>query len=940
MNLFNLRRSTLSTALTASLLASSTAIAQDAVGLDALSNDRLMQELATRGMTTLLDRAFEQNNVPRERQQGILTLIALRELGDPDKKITNRQREELIQQIVKGIETALPSITDPNTLWQQATTLITQGVERDVNTLEYWGENPRTQAMLRPIVETVIKLLDRTAELATAEADKVANSLRGVNDPNVRKWEQLDMLATNATYTKYMVDYYLALSIDAADPRRKQVADAAIEYLSQFDNPDSTIQSLVRNRLAKLHMIKADYAAAMKLFDSVASADAEIAPPPDAYQQYEARYFGIVSELLSGNLDNAGKELVELRAWQQSTLPQDAGVQQGVEAAAAMLDYRIASARAAAEKAPAEKKRHDEAAVAVLLGLLKDRPDLESIIFEQLMRSLPENADVSGLDTLLLRALVQKGDEERLKEEGDPVDTATLERAIAAAREMVKRKGSADADLVDAAAIRLPFFLQKLDRDIPAANAFIDYIEAFPENQQNARIALDNAGSILVQVRKNPETATTVEGLALYDRLLPVAIAPPFNRLDLAFEWARRLQELGRYKEAVDAYRKVPADDSRSLHARFFEMVALKQRLGDDVEQLDPGARQRIVAEIDKLADTVNRQANAALAAASTEDERLNYQSMLVRTALLAADVARRELKDPNRTLAVLDGFEASVKGLARENEMLGEALFLRVQAYMGLNETSKATDALVRLIEQGGEQGLAVVYNLLMKLNQDLDQARAANDIESMRVLAQNRAALSGFLVDWAEKHRDPNVKANAYSYAVFDAATKQLAANLETDPARKRQLTEETLRIFQALQARPEGANDPAVMLGLGLSHYALGNYEQARQNLGPLVAERKLGTAKKEITQDGETRLVDNDQYWEATFKLLHSNMMAAGDNAEVMASTKAYLGRLYVQWGDQVGGNNWRDEFESLRKELIPDLKVTPLSEITAQSQAPQ
>ena len=61
-------------------------------GLDSLSDDRLISELASRGMTTLLERAFEVNNVPPQQRQGMRTLVALRQLSDA--KLTASQRRE------------------------------------------------------------------------------------------------------------------------------------------------------------------------------------------------------------------------------------------------------------------------------------------------------------------------------------------------------------------------------------------------------------------------------------------------------------------------------------------------------------------------------------------------------------------------------------------------------------------------------------------------------------------------------------------------------------------------------------------------------------------------------------------------------------------------------------------------------------------------------
>src|SRR5207248_1723318 len=108
-------------------------------GLDALNDDRLMNELAARGMTGLLDRAFEVNHVPRAEQEGRRTLIALRQLSEKGAQLNARQKQEIIQKVVAGIEQALASMRDPETLMKQAKVLTEEGADPLVNTLEYWG---------------------------------------------------------------------------------------------------------------------------------------------------------------------------------------------------------------------------------------------------------------------------------------------------------------------------------------------------------------------------------------------------------------------------------------------------------------------------------------------------------------------------------------------------------------------------------------------------------------------------------------------------------------------------------------------------------------------------------------------------------------------------------------------------------------------------------
>src|SRR3954467_11820637 len=71
-------------------------------GLETLSDERLISELASRGLTNLLDRAFEVNKVPPPQRDGMRALVALRQLSD--SKLTVAQRRALVGKIAAGIE--------------------------------------------------------------------------------------------------------------------------------------------------------------------------------------------------------------------------------------------------------------------------------------------------------------------------------------------------------------------------------------------------------------------------------------------------------------------------------------------------------------------------------------------------------------------------------------------------------------------------------------------------------------------------------------------------------------------------------------------------------------------------------------------------------------------------------------------------------------------
>jgi hypothetical protein len=242
---------------------------------------------------------------------------------------------------------------------------------------------------------------------------------------------------------------------------------------------------------------------------------------------------------------------------------------------------------------------------------------------------------------------------------------------------------------------------------------------------------------------------------------------------------------------------------------------------------------------------------------------------------------------------------------------LISGALFLRVQAYMQLGRDNDATTTLVKYLNTTTpDEGAQTVHDLLAVLNTELEQARRAGNTELMRQLADNRAMLSGFLVKWAESSTDPKVHGYSYIYKRFDADTKRLAAELETDPASRQRDLAAAMDLYKRLQS-PEnvamyqaslesGADkdypDPLVTLGIGLIAYEQGDCATVKATLGRLIQDEKLGQ--------------DNDQYWEAAYKLLDcmNTLANRGDPGTSKADVQKSLKVLYLIWRDETGGSN--------------------------------
>ena len=684
-------------------------------------------------------------------------------------------------------------------------------------------------------------------------------------------------------------------------------------------------------RIAKLNMVKGDYATARKLFDQMLKPDFK--PAPAVAQQYEARYFRAVTEVLDKKPDAAAKAMADLLTWQQTNLPADKATQDGAAAAGAMLEYRVDSLRADLASDPKSKADFDADARKVLLKLQADHPEFRAIISDLIIARLPENASMTDLDPLMLDALVRRAVVEVQRPETAQADTTALQRGISAAVELLKRTGpDVDPQSQENAAFVLGYFHQRLGNDIDSVNAFLDYVEHHPATER-APIAMQNAEANIVKAKKSGLDDARLG--AAYDRFLPLAINPPYNRKALAMEYAYRLLKEDKPKEALNYFEQVPADDKRLLAARFYQMLATKQVL-DSLKPNDP-QRTTMLASIQKLANDVN-----ALAATSDDKDR---QSMMVRTELLAAELARVDQKDPARAIALLADFENAAKGLPNQASLLNEALLIRVQSLMGLGKFNEAADSLQTLLKtQSGGQGAAIVYSLLVKLDADFDKAQQAGDTEAMRKIARNRAALSGNLVAWAKDNPDPRIKQFTYRYSVYEADTKARAADVETDPAERAKLFDEALKLYAKLDS-PENlaaykatlppaqqagaAYDPAVKRGVAMLQYDMGDYADAQKGLAVLLKDARLGSPLMDTEQDGQIRTTDNDAYWEAVLKLIRSNLKLGAD----VDAQKTFLKNLYIRWGDHVGGKKWKDEFDKLKTELIPDFNPPKLDAAT-------
>jgi hypothetical protein len=893
-------------------------------GLDHLDESLVMEQLATANLNALLNRDMDAFKVPQTQRDQMGTLPLLHQLMNPIG-LNVSKRHELAVRVASGLDGILPKENNAKSLLDLTNELYSAGVLPTQTEMEYFGENPTTQNQLKPVVETCKKMFEKVESLALAELDVVANKIKTPAQFTALKpqMDALRMIKFEAEYTDNMAAYSLCLSIPQG-PDRKKIADPAITYLSDYDNPQSTVQPVVRMQIAKLQLAEGDFAKAKGNFDSIANnPNNVIVPAPTLDDQNNARYFAIVSQIQARKLPAAETDIQSLEKWQQTNyLPALKPAEQNeVKASMAMLKFRLLSTQADLAAAPAVHEDLNNKAMDVLSQLLKEQPGLKDLVFDQLIGRIPANADLATLPTLLLQGFRQLGFDELHRPEGDLIDKKKLQRAIDSSVELIKRKGQPGVDTadVDKSAYFLGYAYERMDEDKLAAAAFLDYAEKFAADKGWAADAVNHAGKWIFELRKKSEDDADIR--ALYDRFLPLAIAAPYNHKDLAFRYAKLLKQEQKYAQAITYYKMVPKTDPSYPDAQLQELQALSQALGD--QTLAPDARKDIVNQIVDLARVID----GLYSSATSEADKKIYVQWAVVADECAASLTRSELKDPAKSLKILDGFEDRVAASADPAKAHTVALQIRIGDYMDSGNINQAVKELLALLNTDQTAGQGLMFSVLDTVSRDMDAAKTAGNKDEVKKLAQDKADLSAFVVDWASKNKDPKVLSQLPIFQRFDADSQKDAAELIDDPSIRREKLTDALHKYQAIVNTPNNEQlQLAAQQGIGLVQFDLQNYDEAIKFLSPLVTQHKVGEAMIMDGPPGAQHEVDNPQFWQANYELIKSMVESAKKNprdsksAETLKNANSYLLTQYVIYGNKTGGTQYHDDYEKLKTEL--------------------
>src|ERR1700722_11878611 len=148
---------------------------------------KAMYELANRGMAPRLEFYFQKYNVPDEQRRQVMMIVSLRHLDDPQfAALSESDRAKEIEHIVNNVNDLLPGVHDPQQLIRYAAALTKNGADALISNLEYWGEAPKTQAMLHPIALSIDKILRQAVDEPRKKADALLSKIKLSDDQNAK----------------------------------------------------------------------------------------------------------------------------------------------------------------------------------------------------------------------------------------------------------------------------------------------------------------------------------------------------------------------------------------------------------------------------------------------------------------------------------------------------------------------------------------------------------------------------------------------------------------------------------------------------------------------------------------------------------------------------------------------------------------------------------
>ncbi len=215
------------------------------------------------------------------------------------------------------------------------------------------------------------------------------------------------------------------------------------------------------------------------------------------------------------------------------------------------------------------------------------------------------------------------------------------------------------------------------------------------------------------------------------------------------------LAQSGRYREAVDMYKRVPFDHDDYYPAQRQAMLSLLAY----EREADATAKPRILRELDALMSRVQAEAARDRESRVNPDRAMTARRAEATVRLVHADLAM-DSGDYNKAIEQLDGFEADYPD---QPDLIAESLEHRVIALGDSGRHEDLAKAAQLMVQDFPDQAAPVIDQVLTKVEKRIERLQ----IESAEASATKQAALkkqadeqakaaavlSRYLLEWAGK-------------------------------------------------------------------------------------------------------------------------------------------------------------------------------------------
>ncbi len=240
--------------------------------------------------------------------------------------------------------------------------------------------------------------------------------------------------------------------------------------------------------------------------------------------------------------------------------------------------------------------------------------------------------------------------------------------------------------------------------------------------------------------------------------------------------------QTGRYREAVDMYRRVPFDHDDYFRAQRQALLSLHMLW----ESSAPSARPRLRREIDSLMKTLGTEAGRLTDSQINPERAETARRAEATVRLIRAELALDE-KDTDAVIQAVEGFELAYP---KQADLIGMALELRLVALGDAGRREALAQTAERMVRDYPDQAAPVIDQVLTKAETRIDQlhveaatastARREQIEQEARGQAQMAAVLAKYLLDWA-KTQDFDAQ-TLMPFEVIRAKTLRMSGDVDT--------------------------------------------------------------------------------------------------------------------------------------------------------------